>query len=221
MGKAKRIETAEAKALRGRRQRFAAPGGSHDKLVRLLAVVLPMGIGIVAALVILVPLGSRGEVSFLLDRNKVETVENRLAVDNALYRGEDNEGRPFSLTAAQAQQRSQAEGLVRLDDLVAQVLLPEGPARVTAQGGIYDLQDQQVATQGPVLLTAADGYRMIARGVSVDLPAKQLTGAGGVNGEIPAGTFRADRMEANLATRTITLDGNARIRMVPGELRMP
>jgi hypothetical protein len=79
MGTAKRIETAEAKALRGRRQRFAAPGGSHDKLVRLLAVVLPMGIGIVAALVILVPLGSRGEVSFLLDRNKVETVENRLA----------------------------------------------------------------------------------------------------------------------------------------------
>ena len=221
MGTAKRIETAEAKALRGRRRRFAAPGGSHDKLVRLLAVALPMGIGIVAALIILVPLGSRGEVSFLLDRNKVETVDNRLAVGNALYRGEDNEGRPFSLTAAQAQQRSQAEGLVRLDDLVAQVLLPEGPARVTAQGGVYDLQDQQVATRGPVLLTAADGYRMIARGVSVDLPAKQLTGAGGINGEIPAGTFRADRMEANLATRTITLDGNARIRMVPGELRMP
>jgi lipopolysaccharide export system protein LptC len=104
---------------------------------------------------------------------------------------------------------------------VAQVLLPEGPARVTAQGGIYDLQDQQVATQGTGAADGADGYRMIARGVSVRSAGQAADGAGGVNGEIPAGTFRADRMEANLATRTITLDGNARIRMVPGELRMP
>lgn len=221
MARATRIETAEARALRSRRQRFAAPGGLHDRLVRLLAVALPIGIGVVAALIIIVPLGPRGEVSFLLDRNKAEVVDNRLSVDNALYRGQDTQGRPFTLTAGQAVQRSQAEGTVRLDDLVAQLLLPEGPARVTAQGGIYDLREQRVAAQGPVLLTAADGYRMIVRGVAVDLPAKRLVGGEGVNGEIPAGTFRADRMEADLAARTITLDGNARIRMVPGELRMP
>lgn len=219
--RAKRIETAEARALRSRRQRFAAPGGSHDRLVRLLATALPMGIGIVAALIIIIPLSPRGEVSFLLDRNKAETVENRLSVGNALYRGQDREGRPFSLTAGNAVQRSQAEGTVRLDELVAQLLLPEGPGRVTAQGGVYDLREQQVAVQGPVLLSAADGYRMIVRGVAVDLPGKRMVGANGVNGEIPAATFRADRMEADLAARTITLDGNARGRMVPGELRMP
>lgn len=221
MARAQRIETAQAKELRSRRQRFAAPGGSHDRLVRRLATVLPMGIGIVAALMIIIPLSPRGEVSFLLDRNEVETVDNRLSIGNALYRGQDTEGRPFSLTAGDAVQQSEAEGVVRLNDLVAQLLLPEGPARVTAQGGVYDLGEQQVAAQGPVLLTAADGYRMIARGVSVDLPEKRLFGADGVNGEIPAGTFRADSMEADLASRTITLDGNARIRMVPGELRMP
>lgn len=221
MATAERIETAEATALRSRRQRFAAPGGSHDRLVRLLAVVLPMGIGVVAALMIIIPLSPRGEVSFLLDRNKAETVENRVSIGQALYRGQDTDGRPFSLTAGEAVQRSQAEGLVRLQDLVAQLLLPEGPARVTAQGGVYDLREQRVAAQGPVLLSAADGYRMIVRGVAVDLPEKRLVGADGVNGEIPAATFRADRMEADLASRTITLDGNARIRMVPGQLRMP
>ena len=38
----RRIETDEARQLRSRRQRFAAPGGSHDRLVRLLAFVLPV-----------------------------------------------------------------------------------------------------------------------------------------------------------------------------------
>ena len=218
---AKRIETAEAKALRSRRQRFAAPGGSHDRLVRLLAVVLPMGVGIVAALMIIVPLGPRGEVSFLLDRNEVETVDNRLSVESALYRGQDVEGQPFSLTAGEAVQRSAAEGLVRLQDLVAQILLPEGPARLTAQGGVYDISEQQVDATSPVLFTAADGYRMIARGVGVDLRRKELTGTGGVSAVIPAGSFQADRLEADLQSRTITLEGNARGRLVPGELRMP
>jgi len=36
-----------------------------------------------------------------------------------------------------------------------------------------------------------------------------------------AQTELADRLEADLAERTIVLDGNARLRMVPGRLRMP
>jgi lipopolysaccharide export system protein LptC len=62
---------------------------------------------------------------------------------------------------------------------------------------------------------------MVARGVSVDLASKRMVGRGGVEGEIPAGTFSADRLIADMTERTITLDGNARLRMIPGELRMP
>ena len=125
------IETAEARAQRSRRRRFAAPGGSHDRLVRLLAAALPMGIGVMAALMIISPLTPRGEVSFLLDRNKARQIEERLRVDNAMYRGQDNSGRPFSLTAGEAVQQSSAEGIVRLRDMVARIILPEGPATST------------------------------------------------------------------------------------------
>ena len=100
-----RIETQEAQALRSRRQRFAAPGGRHDRLIGLLAKVLPMGVGVVAALMLITPLSPRGEISFLLDRNKVAVISERLRVDNALYRGQDNKGQPFSLTAGEAVQR--------------------------------------------------------------------------------------------------------------------
>ena len=215
------IETSEARALRSRRQHFAAPGGSHDRLVRVLARGLPMGVGVLAALMVITPLSPRGEVSFLLDRNKVALIDERLSVDNALYRGRDNQGRPFSVLAGEAVQRSSAEGLVRMQDLVAQLLLTEGPARLSADGGIYNIARETVAVNGPVRLTTSDGYRMTASGVSVDLKSRTLRGNAGVEGEIPAGTFSANTMRADLGARTITLEGNARFTMIPGQLRMP
>ena len=217
----RRIETQEAKARRSERQHWAEPGGAHERMVAFLSRALPMGVGGLAALMVITPLSPRGEVSFLLDRNKVAVINERLRVDNALYRGADNKNRPFSLTAGEAVQRSSAEGIVRMNDVVARLLLDEGPARLVAQGGQYSIDNEIVAVRGPLRLTAADGYRMVARGVSLDLANKQLVGSGGVDGAIPAGTFSADRLNADLSARTITLTGNARLRMEPGKLRMP
>jgi len=216
-----RIETSEARALRGRRQHFAAPGGSHDRLVGFLARALPMAVGIVAALMVITPLSPRGEVSFLLDRNKVALIDERLSVDNAMYRGRDDTGRPFSLMAGEAVQRSSIEGLVRMRDLVAQMVLADGPARLTAEGGTYDIDAETVAVDGPVRLTANDGYAMVANGVSVDLQARTMQGEDGVSGELPAGTFSGNAIRADLAARTLTVEGDARLTMIPGKLRKP
>lgn len=213
--------TAEAETLRTRRQMFAAPGGSHDRLIMLLARLLPAGIGVIAALMIFTPLAPRGEVSFLLDRNKVAIAEDRLMVENAMYRGEDNKGRPFSLTAGKAVQKSAREPIVRMRDLQARMLLQEGPAMLSAGSGSYNFDAQKVMIDGTVRFTAADGYSMTARDVSIDLEKRSLLGDGKVEGEIPAGTFSADRITADLDNRTITLDGNARLLMAPGKLRMP
>ncbi len=216
-----RIETSEATQLRNRRQGFAAPGGSHDKLVGFLARVLPMAVGVLAAFMVITPLSPRGEVSFLLDRNKVAMIDERLRVDNAMYRGKDEKGQPFSLTAGEAVQRSGAEGIVRLRDLVARILLPDGPARLAAPGGTYTIADDVVTVTGLLRLTAADGYNMTARGVSINLKTKHMVGQNGVSGAVPAGTFSANRFEADLPARTISLDGDAKIQMIPGKLRMP
>jgi lipopolysaccharide export system protein LptC len=214
-------ETAGARALRGRRQHFAAPGGSHDRLVGFLARALPMAVGVVAAMMVITPLSPRGEVSFLLDRNKVALVDDRLSVANAMYRGRDDKGRPFSLMAGEAVQASGAEGVVRMRDLVAQLLLADGPARLSAEGGSYDIRAETVVVDGTVRLTASDGYAMVARGVSVDLRARMMRGDDGVSGEVPAGSFSARSMRADLAARTLVLDGDAHLSMIPGQLRMP
>ena len=216
--KQRRIETQEAKLLRSERQHFAAPGGSHDRIVKFLAAALPMAVGVVAALMVVTPLSPRGEVSFLLDRKKVDVIDERLRADKALYRGQDDKGRPFSLTAGEAVQRSTAEGIVRLKDLAARLLLPEGPAQLVAPAGEYDLRSDQVEIPDTVRFSAADGYAMQLDGVVVDLPARTVIGAGGVSGTVPAGSFSANRLEVDLAARTVSLIGNARLRMVPGKI---
>lgn len=221
MGMKRRIETSEAKELRSQRQHFAAPGGSHDKLVRFLGKALPVGVGILAAFMVITPLSPRGEVSFLLDRNKVAMIDERLSVDNAMYRGKDNQGRPFALLAGEAVQRSSSEGIVRMRDLVARLTLDDGPASLTAEAGSYDIDAERVEVVGPVRLEAADGYSMVARGVTVDLEARMMVGRDGVQGSVPAGNFSADQIRTDIDARTVTLTGNAQLTMTPGAMQMP
>lgn len=213
--------TAQADLIRDKRQHFAAPGGFHDRLIGFLAKALPAAIGVVAAVMILVPLSPRGEISFLLDRNKVAVTPERIHVDKAMYRGEDNQGRPFRLTAGNAVQPSPVSPILEMTDLVARIQLNDGPAELTAPGGNYNFDTSEVAVPGPVNFTAADGYRMITQNVDIDLTTRRVAGSGGVSGTVPAGTFTAERISADLGERTVTLEGNARLRMTPGQMRMP
>ena len=221
MSTQRRIETTEAQELRSQRQHLAAPGGSHDKLVQFLRKALPIGVGVLAAFMVITPLSPRGEVSFLLDRNKVAMIDERLSVDNAMYRGQDNQGRPFALTAGEAVQRSSAEGIVRMQDLVARLTLPDGPASLTADAGAYDIDAERVDVIGSVRLLAADGYTMTARGVTVDLEARLMEGSEGVEGAVPAGSFSAQTIRTDIDARTVTLTGDAQLTMKPGELQRP
>jgi lipopolysaccharide export system protein LptC len=211
----------QADQIRDRRRAFAMPGSPLDRAVKVLAVALPALVGAVAAAMLIAPLGPRGEVSFLLDRNKVETAADRLRVDNAMYRGRDDKSRPFSLTAGKAVQRSASVPIVELADLTARMQLAEGPAALLAPAGRYDIESQRVAVDGTVRFATSDGYRMTVRNVAIDLPRRSVVGSGGVEGAVPAGTFSANSISADLDERVITLSGRARLRMVPGQLRMP
>lgn len=211
--------TARADKIRDRRRAFAAPGSSLDRTVRWLAIGLPALVGVVAALMVITPLGPRGEVSFLLDRNKVALTPNRLVLNDAVYRGEDQDGRPFSLSAGAAVQHSVAQPVVQMRDLVGRLLLDDGPAQLTAELGSYNYNTQKVDVDSEVKFAAADGYKMSTRGVAVDLQKKTMTGNGGVEGQTPAGTFSADSIQANLDAHIVALQGHARLRMTPGKMQ--
>lgn len=211
----------QAIMIMSRRRQFARPGGSHDRLVAFLAKALPAGIGLVAAVMVLAPLSPRGEVSFLLDRNKVAITRERLAVDNARYSGKDDKERPFVVTAGNAVQRSAVLPQVDMQNLVAQLSLNDGPANIRAPRGVYDYRNEQMKVDGPVQFDAADGYRMTTRNVAIDIKGRKAVGGGGVSGSLPTGTFSARTISADLENRTVVLDGGAHLHMTPGKMRIP
>ncbi|MDG2002307.1 MAG: LPS export ABC transporter periplasmic protein LptC [Novosphingobium sp.] len=213
--------TAQADLIRDRRRIFATPGGFHDRLISFLAKALPAAIGLVAAIMILSPLSPRGEISFLLDRNRVAITNQRIKVDEASYRGKDANGRPFVVTASSAVQASSKSPVVEMSKLVAKMELREGPARLWAKQGLYNFRTEEISVDGPVNFEAADGYLMTTNNVDIDLETRSAVGSGGVEGTVPTGTFRADRIIADLDARRITLEGSARLRMTPGKLRLP
>ncbi|TFI58929.1 LPS export ABC transporter periplasmic protein LptC [Sphingomonas parva] len=198
---------------------WAAPGGLHDVVVKLLKVLLPAGVGVLLAYLLLSPLSKNREISFLLDKNKVDVAGERLKVQSAQYRGQDNQGRPFTINADKALQATSSEPVVDIDGMAASIQLADGPARIQAPKGRYDMDAQKVDVLGPILITAADGYRLETSDVLVDLNTHRLGSSKGVEGQMPLGRFTAQEMTADLPSRKVVLSGRARLHIEQGALR--
>ncbi len=197
------------------RQRWAAPGSKHDRVVATSRFVLPVLIGVLAAFLVTAPLTMGGDVSFLLDKNKVEVAKERLRLQSARYRGADAQGRAFSLRAGSAVQQSSAEPVVKLTTLAADMALAEGPATLRANSGRYDLGSEKVMVDGPIRFTAANGYDLKTSNATLDLKTRKLQSGGAVTGQVPQGKFSAAKMSADLDSHIVTLDGNVRLRIAP------
>lgn len=202
-----------------RKQGWAAPGGFHDFIVRFLKLALPVSIGVLVAFLAMAPLKKGQEISFLLDKNRVEVAKERMRVQAASYRGQYNLGRPFTINAASAVQATSRDPIVDVLGMTAGIELESGPATLRAGRGRYNLERETVDVIGPILFAAADGYRLRTRDVAVDLNSRTLQSRGRVDGSMPLGRFSADRMIASLADKRVVLTGSARLHIVQGGLR--
>ena len=210
---------AVADRVRSARQRWAAPGGRHDRFVGLLNTGLPVGIGVLAAFLVMAPLTAGNEVSFVLDKNKVEVAQERMKLQAATYRGQDDKGQAFALNAGSAVQQSSSVPEVQINGMAADLALDDGPATLRADKGRYDLNTEQMKVDGPVAFRAADGYRLDTSDATIDLKSKTMNSQGKVTGTVPQGNFSANTLSADLEDRTVRLSGNARLRFVPGRTK--
>lgn len=208
-----------ADRARTERRLWAAPGGSHDRVIAVARLVLPVGIVLMTGMLAFAPLSMGRDISFVLSKDRVAVAKERMRVTQAQYRGEDNKGQPFVLNAGSAVQRSSSDPVVKLNDLSARIQLQDGPAAIAAQRGRYDLNRDRIAIDGPVVLKTADGYRLATRDVGIDLNTRSLASAGQVDGTMPLGNFRADQLRADLNSRIVMLNGRARLHIVQAQSR--
>jgi len=201
------------------KQRWAVPGSSHDRIIRFAKVALPSGVGALIAFLALAPLDKSGDISFILDKNEVESAPERMRVEQARYVGEDNRGQKFQITADRALQRTSDQPIVDIWGMLARFGLTQGPVTVAADQGRYNLDEQQVSVVGPVRVAGPEGEQLVTNNVTVDLKQNVVRGDGGVSGRMELGQFQAGRLRADLNSRTIVLDGGTRLKIVQGAVR--
>jgi lipopolysaccharide export system protein LptC len=200
-------------ALLTRRQRAALPGSYRDRVFGVLRWLLPALALIVLATIIIWPLTKVREFSFLLAKDKVAMAEERMRIDNAVYRGETTKGEAFVISAGGAVQRSSAVPIVELTNLNARLKLSDGPLTVTAPSGRYFLETDKLQIAGPVVLDSESGFSLDSQQVDIDINARTVSTDQPVTGKLPIGTFRANRLQADIRGRTVVLDGGAHLRI--------
>lgn len=201
------------------RQTAALPGAGYDRLVYIAKWLLPVLAGIVGVAMLSWPVMGGHDFSFVLAKDRVAIATERLKITRAIYRGEDTKGQPFIISAGSAVQRTSRDPVVKLNDLAARIQMQDGPAHIVAQAGLYDMQSETVDVQGPVALRAAGGYALNTRDVRIDLAARTARSAGPVDGSMPLGSFSANRIAADIAQRTVTLDGGAHLHIVQNKAK--
>ncbi|WCT74905.1 LPS export ABC transporter periplasmic protein LptC [Sphingomonas naphthae] len=206
-----------ADTIRDRRQGWAVPGGSHDRLIRVVRVALPLAVVVLGLFLAAVPLTSQRDISFVLSKDRVEIAHERMRLSRAVYRGQDAKGQPFNLTAASAVQQTSADPVVKMQTLRARLAQPNGEALAVAPQGRYDMNSEKIAIDGPVRLSDSTGYRLDTRNVDIDLKTRQFASRTPVSGLSPTGRFTADRMTGDLNSHVVVLEGRARLHIVQGQ----
>jgi lipopolysaccharide export system protein LptC len=201
------------------KQRWAEPGSMHDRLVRWTKIALPSAVGVLLVILMLAPLDKKGDVSFILDKKKVQSAPERMRVEAARYSGTDDKGQLFEIVANRAIQRSSDTPLVDINGMLARLNQQQGPVLIAANKGRYNLDTQEVAILGPVKVAGADGFRLLTRDVTVDMKQRQLASQGPAEGALRLGQFRANRVQADLGDHSVVLDGGVRLKIVQGAVR--
>ena len=208
-----------AEQQRHERRIWAATGSSHDRLIATMRIALPMAVGVLSAFLALAPLTVGRDISFVLSKDRVDVASERMRVTRAIYRGDDSKGQPFKLEAASAVQATSHDPIVHLSQLNAEIRLTGGPATIRADRGRYDMDNENIAIDGPVRFDSADGYHITTRDVLVDMDERMAHSRGPVDGTMPLGHFSADRMRADLERHIVHLDGRARLHIVQARSR--
>jgi lipopolysaccharide export system protein LptC len=204
---------------RDTRRVWARPGSSHDRVIRTANRILPILIGGLVAILVVAPLAKRNEISFVLAKDKVDMAKERMRLTRASYRGQDDQGRPFSVDAGSGVQASSKVPVVQLSDLQARMMLDDGPGVLRAPAAHYNMDQRALQIDGALTYQSQGGYRLETQNVLASLPAKTLTSNQPVQGRMPLGTFTARKLDADLNSRTVTLSGGARLHIVQGRAK--
>ena len=175
----------------------------------------------VAMLVVLVVLSWPGNFTdrggFQLDfANLPGVVDGSLTMMSPRYSGSDEAGRPYVVTAEQAQQDETDPGRVTMKALQADMTMSDGTwLSLSAERGHYDQKAQSLVLEGPIDVFSDRGYEFHGTGAEIDLGAGRAVTTQPVQGHGPFGELRANRLTVRERGDVLLFEGQVRTRLLP------
>lgn len=165
----------------------------YSRFVGRMKIALPAVAGVILLLVLLLPQFRADSDRFRVGvKNLTDITNDALSMINARYVGEDDQGHPYTLTAASARERSSEDKLIDLVSPAANFTAGDGSwVKITATSGVYDRNQQILDLAGQVDLTQQQGYEMHSTAARVFVKDRIATGDKPVTGKGSFGTIEA------------------------------
>ncbi|HZD26908.1 MAG TPA: LPS export ABC transporter periplasmic protein LptC [Alphaproteobacteria bacterium] len=198
-------------------RRRAVVNPRYTRFVGAMKLVLPLvALGLVVA-VIAWPSLLRQKEGFHLSFSALRSDQAaQLTMVEPRYTGADSAGRPFVVTADQAEQDPEDPRRVTLHQVQADMTMKDGSwFSVSSPAGLYLQGKRTLDLHRPVDLFSDRGYEFHAGTVHLDLAAGTADSDEAVRGQGPFGSLRADSLEAEQRGRVLRFRGNVRLVIQP------
>lgn len=196
--------------LRADKRRPRHDGRGHSRLVRALRLLLPLAaVGIVGLVVSWPRVEERLAPPPQNPAATPQTVGHNELIDPR-FESEDQQNRPFTVTAARAVQSSTNPDIVFLEQPAGTMRLDNG-ATLTAQAvkGAFDQKAETLLLEGDVTMDHDNGYRFVTEKLRVDLGPRTAWADTLVRGDGPDATLRATGVKADIGQGEIIFTGPA------------
>lgn len=168
---------------------------SRRGFVRFMKIVLPLGAVALVGLIAAWPQLAKRDGGFGLSFSSVNTDELALVMNNPRFRGSDNQGQPFVVTAERATQDPEDAKQVTLDRITADITLNDGAwLSLAANSGLFNSDMQLLTLHGDIAVYSDRGYEFHGINAEVDLTTGVIASDDKVWGHAAFGSIQANGM---------------------------
>ncbi len=197
---------------RGRAYRAAR---RHTLLVKLLRFLLPAsGITALAALSLASWIAAPAPYEITVADKYVSF--DGIVMDRPTLTGYDKQNRRYKVSADKAIQKITNPNEVRLNDISAEVTLPDqGSATITAGGGDYDNSSATLKLIGGIRVDSSMGYQVSLKNAEIDLQAGTLVSHNPVTVRYQDSEITGDTMSVTDGGKRIVIEGRVESNLMP------
>ena len=185
----------------------------YSRFVARMKIALPAAAGMILLLILVLPQFRAQTDRFRIGlKTLTEVTSDTLSIVNARYFGTDDKGRPFSVSAESARERSSEDKRIDLTVPRAEMTMDDGNVVVlTATTGVFDRSGDTLDLGGQVSLVDRRGHEIQTSAVRILFKDKSASGDAPVTGKGSFGTLEASGFTMHDVDRVIRFTGPARL----------